>query len=270
MVGIKYGLAIGIGAVVASLLTGGARAIEIEAAAQTASVAGEPSAVPKAVGIAAPNALFSGLAEHAVAQGSIPLENPTSRAVLRLLRRRADAPGAGDLPSPTTTSRRRRPSRTRTPTSCSRPARAPTRPTTTAPTSSSRATRAGSRRLHHADQPRRRRGPPGDDARRHRHRRHSRCRRSTARPGTRSRSACSSPPRAARDGGVWQATLDYPSTVEDISGIARPGRLRGHPERPRRQRLDRRGRGGATARQHARQAAEQLHLPLRAGRTRPT
>ena len=67
--------------------------------------------------------------------------------------------------------------------------------------------------------------------------------RSTARPGIRSRSACCSRTengaerrRLAGDAGRSRRS------VEDISGVARPRRLRGHPERLERQPLDRRGR----------------------------
>ena len=95
---------------------------------------------------------------------------------------------------------------------------------------------------------------------------------STARPGTRSPSACCSPRETQRaDGGVWQATLDFPSTVETLRR-ARPRRLRGHPERLGRQPLDRRGhrRRRRHRRARTRKPAEQLRLPLRAdGRGRP-
>src|SRR5262249_57487346 len=72
--------AIGLGAAGVLLITlAGSRALGREEAALSASVPGEPAAVHKAVGIAAPNALFSGLIETPVAQGSTPLENPTAQ-----------------------------------------------------------------------------------------------------------------------------------------------------------------------------------------------
>ncbi len=235
MVGIKYGLAIGIGAVVASLLTGGARAIEIEAAAQTASVAGEPSAVPKAVGIAAPNALFSGLAETPVAQGSNRLENPTRQ--LPFYGYDGDGPmlpAPGDVQTPThnVEAHEDRAGQEHLP----GPATASTAPIpsydygTALPLPGPRDRQLAG--LHHADQPRRRRRPPGDAAR---------ARRDvdgTAAPDVRRLDLGPVRAAAALHGRERRATAasgrprsTSRPTVEDISGIARPGRLRGHPER---------------------------------------
>jgi hypothetical protein len=73
--------AVGIGAATAALFAGnpgGAQTLEREEARQAQSVAGEPSAIAKVTGKAAPNALFVGLLETPVAQGSTPLENPTA------------------------------------------------------------------------------------------------------------------------------------------------------------------------------------------------
>ena len=84
-------------------------------------------------------------------------------------------------------------------------------------------------------------------------------------------SACSSPPRTA--GGRRRLAGDARLPVEGRrrSPASSAGRLRGRPERLRRQRLDRRGRRRpSTARRPARQAAEQLRLPLRAEGQGPT
>ncbi len=59
----------------------------------------------------------------------------------------------------------------------------------------------------------------------------TRCRDSTARPGTRGRSRLLFTAENGTSGGVWQATLDYPSSGRGHLGRARPRRLRGHPER---------------------------------------
>ena len=68
------------------------------------------------------------------------------------------------------------------------------------------------------------------------------------------------------NGGVWQATLAFPSAVEDISGVLEPRRLRGDPVAFGQRPVDRRGRGRPHRHdQHARPAAEQLHLSLCAG-----
>jgi len=65
-------------------------------------------------------------------------------------------------------------------------------------------------------------------------------------------------------GGVWQATLDVPSSVEDISGALGRGGLRGNPGRFSRQSVDRRRRGRAQRDgQQERPSAQQLHLSLR-------
>jgi len=71
--------AIGSGVIAASLVgtQSGAQTIGLEEAKKASSTV-EPSAVPKVAGQAAPNALLSGLVECPVAQGSTPLENPTS------------------------------------------------------------------------------------------------------------------------------------------------------------------------------------------------
>ena len=91
---------------------------------------------------------------------------------------------------------------------------APTRTTTTARTSCSRATRAAPRRLHHPDQPRRRRGAPGDAA-------------GPPSDGRRATSTASTwDPWAQRllfttenaSAPTYAATPDYPSTVTDLSG----------------------------------------------------
>ena len=134
--------------------------------------------------------------------------------------------------------------------------------TTTAPTSCSRATRpADGRGLHHAHQPRRRRRAPGDadgDAGRRRQRR---CRRSTARRGSRSPSGCSSRRRARTS----RPTRRRRTPVDGRRRVrrARPRRLRGHPGRLRRQHLDRRGHRRRAKRGHDGQVPQQLRLPLR-------
>ena len=96
------------------------------------------------------------------------------------------------------------------------------------------------RRLHHAHQPRRRRRAPRDAAGDAGLDRATRSPRSTARPGTRGRSGCSSRPRA-RARRPTRRRPDYPVDGRRRLRRARPRRLRGHPERLRRQHLDRRG-----------------------------
>ena len=75
---------------------------------------------------------------------------------------------------------------------------------------------------------------------------------------------CSSPPSAARGRRLaGDSRLSRP-TVDDISRRLRPRRLRRDPERRRRQPLDRRGRRRHDGcGEHAREAAQQLRLPLR-------
>ena len=169
--------------------------------------------------------------------------------------------------------RRRRPSPTRTPTSSSSTA-------CTAPTRSydygthflfqGHESGVDGARLHHPDQPRRRRRAPRDAAGDAGRDRRADRRRSTARPGTRGRSACCFTTENA-SAPTYAATPDYPSTVDRHLRRARPRRLRGHPERlatatsgssrtsaaPTRP--------GTTAKQ-----PEQLRLPLRAGAARAT
>ena len=102
-----------------------------------------------------------------------------------------------------------------------------------------------------------------------------RSRRSTARPGIRGPSACCSRPRT-RTRRPTRRRRTIPSTGRRRLGRARPRRLRGHPERLRRQHLDRRGhRRGEQARCHdARKRSPNSfvyrYVPQRARRPRAT
>ena len=180
-----------------------------------------PSANPKETAGASPaNVLSPELSETAVAWGSLTLDGGT----VRRARTTATTAYRADGPDPGRPPRRRRPSPTRTPTWSSSTACTGADPTTTtARTSSTRGTRRGDAGVHHADQPRRRRGAPGHAARDADVDR-APLPRSTARPGTRSRSSCSSRPRTAAPGAYYEPTPDYPSRSRTL-GLARPRRL---------------------------------------------
>ena len=258
---------------------GAAAALAVLAIAGVAAVAsahGGPAlsdagpANTKTAGITLPDKLSPQWREITVAQGSNALENPSATSgYYGYYNDGPMLPAPGDVQAPGTTSRRRRASPTRTPTSSSRASTAPTRSTTTARTSSTRATSSTrpSGELHHAHQPRRRRGPPGDEARRDRGRRQT--------------------PMPEIDGSTWdpfaqrllftteggaerrrrRGDARLPVQGHDALGRARPGRLRGHPERQYGNVYIVEDVGGAGRQgQHARQAAEQLPLPLPAVR----
>ncbi len=97
------------------------------------------------------------------------------------------------------------------------------------------------RELHHADQPRRRRGPPRHEARGVRVRRHH--------PGTADRrldmgsvrTAAPLHDRGRRDRRHRRGDARLPVEGHPALGHPRPGRLRGHSERQRREHLHRRG-----------------------------
>ena len=93
--------------------------------------------------------------------------------------------------------------------------------------------------------------------------------RSTARPGTRGRSGCCSPPRT-RATRPTRRRPTIPSTVDDVSGALGRGGYEGIQN-------DSDGNiwivedvGGANKRRHDREAAQQLRLPLRPGGSRAT
>ena len=137
--------------------------------------------------------------------------------------------------------------------------RSPLRLRDALPLPGSRGRHAG---LHHAHQPRRRRGASRDAARHAGRRRASRSRRSTARPGTRGRSGCCSRPRT-QNAPTYAATPGYPSTVEDVSGALGRGGYEGIQD-------DSDGNiwivediGGANKPGTIAADAEQLRLPLR-------
>ena len=204
---------------------------------------------PKTTGVVAPDVLSPGLVQVAVAQGSMKLENGAAAVPYYGYDDRHYMPTLGvPLPVRSHETRRTRPSRTRTPTSVLGTAcLAPTRPTTTARTSSSRDTsRLPARRgyltrvnldadaAHRvtlmADEGRQRRRPlPTIDG-------------STWDPFAQRLLLTSE--GNATTGGLWQSDArGRRLRCEDISGIARPGRLRGRSRTTPRQPLPRRGRG---------------------------
>ena len=215
----------------------GAKGSEAADAPLKKSTPAEPSAVPKVTGQAAPNALISGLVESAVAQGSTPLENGTQ--AIPFYGYDGDgpmlpAPGAVQTPG----SRRSDQDRARQehlPRAAVSAARM--RPTTTARASSSRATRSARRAASPAStsMPTPRIGSP--DRRQGHQRQRARFRRLDL--GSVAARLLFTPRRGGRRSLAGDDRLSL--GVVGHLGRLRPRRIRGHPERLRRQRLDRRG-----------------------------
>ena len=217
-----------------------------------------PAANPKATGVAAPNVLSPELIETVGRPGLDAAREPGGRPLatarrspssLRLRRRRPDGAGARRRASRRrTTSRPPRPSPTRTPTWCS-----------TAQTGADPDYDYGTHFLFQGhESAARRRGRAlalitrinldADGA--HRVTLLADARRARrAAPDDRRldlgsvRAAAPLHDRGRRRAAAcWQATLDFPSHGRGPLRRVRPRRLRGHPERRRRQPLDRRGR----------------------------
>ena len=207
-----------------------------------------PSANTKSTGYAPANMLSAGLQQSRRRAGRDEGREPDGTDLVLRLRQTTSLNAQGEPRDdadavPTARTRHTRPSRTRTPTSSSRtgsPAR--TRTTTTARTSCSRATRPAARpatitrinldadaahRVHACSRRRTTTGAPIRDDRR-------------LDLGPVGAGGCCSRPRT-QHAPTYSATPSYPSVVSRRLRRARPRRLRGHPERLRRQHLDRRG-----------------------------